>query len=186
MDTYFSYRNGKIVYSSFSPDIRWEYRNYSALQIIDVISGHQRTITKKTKYFSPDISEDGQKIVVVDVPASGKCNLKLLNTNTGKLIQELPNPQKLFYTYPKFYGNKKIISAVRNSEGKMSLQQIDLTNLGMKNLLPFTYNVIGFPTVFRDTLYFSYSYKKNDELFAYTFSDEKLWISAAYTFKNGD
>ncbi len=175
MDTYFSYRNGKIVYSSFSPDIRWEYRNYSALQIIDVISGHQRTITKKTKYFSPDISEDGQKIVVVDVPASGKCNLKLLNTNTGKLIQELPNPQKLFYTYPKFYGNKKIISAVRNSEGKMSLQQIDLTNLGMKNLLPFTYNVIGFPTVFRDTLYFSYSYKKNDELFAYTFSDEKLW-----------
>ena len=42
-------------------------------------------------------------------------------------------------------------------------------------LTPFSYNVIGFPYLFHDTLYFSYSYRKNDELFAYTFADKKLW-----------
>jgi hypothetical protein len=175
LDTYFSYRKGKIVYTSFQPDTRWGYRDYSNLQIIDVTNGHQQTLSKKTKYFSPDISNDGRTIVVVDEPASGKCNLKLLNSQTGKLIEQLPNPDKLFYTYPKFYDNKKIISAVRNTEGQMSLQQIDLDNNETKNLLPFTYNVIGFPVIFHDTLYFSYSYKQNDELFAYTFSDKKLW-----------
>lgn len=175
LDTYFSYRNGKIVYTSFQPDIRWGYRDYSDLQIINVTNGHQQTLSKKTKYFSPDISNDGRTIVVVDEPATGKCNLLLLNSETGKLIAQLPNSDKLFYTYPKFYGNKKIISAVRNDEGKMSLQQIDLGNNETKYLLPFTYNVIGFPIIFHDTLYFSYSYKQNDELFAYTFSDGKLW-----------
>ena len=176
LDTYFSYRNGKIVYSSFRPDIRWGYRDFSDLQIIDVTNGHEHTLTKKSKYFSPDISDDGKRIVVVNEPASGKCNLQLLNAETGNLIRQLPNPGKLFYTYPKFYGKNKIISAVRNTVGKMSLQEIELDTDSTKYLLPFTFNVIGVPVIFKDTLYFSYSYKKNDKLFAYTFSDEKLWL----------
>jgi hypothetical protein len=175
LNTYFSYRNGKIVYTSFRPDIRWGYRDYSDLKIIDVSNGHEQTLSKKTKYFSPDMSNDGKTIVVVDEPASGNCSLKLLNAEDGKMISQLPNPGKLFYTYPKFYGNEKIISAVRNAEGKMSLQLINLQNNQSEFLIPFTYNVIGFPMIFNDTVYFSYSYKKNDELFAYTFSDKKLW-----------
>ncbi len=175
LNTYFSYRNGKIVYTSFLPDIRWGYRDYSDLKIINVSDGHEQTLSKRTKYFSPDISEDGKSVVVVDEPPSGKCNLKLLNAEDGKIISTLPNPENLFYTYPKFYGNEKIISAVRNAEGKMSLQLIHLQNDQSEFLIPFTYNVIGFPMIFNDTLYFSYSYKKNDELFAYTFSDKKLW-----------
>ncbi|HET7119046.1 MAG TPA: hypothetical protein VFI29_21315 [Hanamia sp.] len=176
---YFSYRNGKIVYASFRPDIRWGYRDYSDLQILDVTNGHQHTITKNSKYFSPDISNDGQKIIAVHEPPSGKDNLQLLNSKTGKIIYEIPNPDHLFYTYPKFFDDHKIISAVRNSEGKMSLQEIDLSNNKTEYLLPFTYNVIGFPFFLHDTLYFSYSYKKNDELFAYTFRDKKVWLIEA-------
>jgi hypothetical protein len=173
---YFSYRNGKIVYASYRPDIRWGYRNYSNLQILDVTNGHQHTLTKKGKYFSPDISDDGKKILSVNEPASGKNNLQLLDSRSGKVIYKFHNPENLFYTYPKFCANDKIVSAVRNTEGKMSLQEIDLKNMETKYLLPFTYNVIGFPFAWRDTLYFSYSYKKNDELFAYTFQDKKLWL----------
>lgn len=175
LNSYFSYRNGKIVYTSFRPDARWGYRDYSDLQLIDVSTGHEQTLSKKTKYFSPDISNDGKTIVVVDEPASGNCSLKLLNSQDGKIISQLPNPEKLFYTYPKFYGDEKIITAVRNNEGKMSILQIDLKNDQKEFLIPFTYNVIGFPMILHDTLYFSYSYKQNDELFAYTFSDKKLW-----------
>ena len=176
LDNYFSYKNGKIVYTSYRPDIRWGYRDFSDLQILDVTNGHQHTLTKRTKYFSPDISNDGQKIVVVNEPTTGKCNLHLLDSKTGKIIYEIPNPDKLFYTYPKFYDENKIISAVRNHEGKMSLEGIDLNNNKTNYLLPFTYNVIGFPFFLHDTLYFSYAYKKNDELFAYTFLDKKLWL----------
>ena len=181
LDNYFSYRHGKIVYASYRPDSRWGFRDFSDLQILDITNGHQYTLSKKSKYFSPDISADGKKIIVVSEPSSGICNLLLLNSKTGKLIYELPNPDHLFYTYPKFYDDHNIISAVRNQEGKMSLEEIDLKNNQTNYLLPFTYNVIGFPCFLHDTLYFSYSYRKNDELFAYTFSDKKLWlISTGY------
>ncbi|MEO9021475.1 MAG: hypothetical protein ABI237_01895 [Ginsengibacter sp.] len=175
LDDYFSYRNGKIVYTSYRPDIRWGYRNFSNVQILDIINGHQYTLTKKGKYFSPDISNDGQKVIVVHEPSKGGCNLQLLNSKTGVVTYEFPNPDHLFYTYPKFYNEEKIITAVRNDEGKMSLQEINMNNNQTEYLLPFTYNVIGFPFFLHDTLYFSYSYKKEDELFAYTFSDKKLW-----------
>lgn len=175
LDNYFSYRNGKVVYASYRPDIRWGYRDFSDLQIMDVATGNQHTITKNTKYFSPDISADGRTVIAVQVAASGKCHLHLLDAKSGKLMKEIPNPGHLFYTYPKYYDDQKIVTAVRNGEGKMSLEIIDLINSQTEFLLPFTYNVIGFPSVSHDTLYFSYSYKMNDELFAYTFTDKKLW-----------
>ncbi|MEO6894882.1 MAG: hypothetical protein ABI136_07560 [Ginsengibacter sp.] len=175
LSNYFSYRNGKIVYSTYQPDIRWGYRDYNNLRIIDLTNGKEQTLSEKTKYFSPDISEHGQTIVVAEETPTGKSNLCLINSTTGKLIKKLSNPQNLFYTYPKFYGNQKIISAVRNRDGKMSLAEIDVEKNETKFLLPFSYHVMGFPTIYNDTLYFSLAYKKNVDLFAYTFFDKKLW-----------
>lgn len=174
-DNQFSYRNGKIVYATYRPDARWGYRDYSDLRIIDIANGKQQTLTNRTKYFSPDISEDGKKVVAVEEAANEKCTLHLLDAATGKLIKEIPNPDNLFYTYPKFYSDKKIIAAVRNASGKMSLAVIDATTGEINYLIPFSFNVIGFPYILNDSIYFSYSYQKNDELFAYTFSDKKLW-----------
>ena len=174
-DNQFSYRNGKIVYATYRPDVRWGYRDYSDLRILDVTNGKQQTLTNHTKYFSPDISEDGKKVVTVDEATNTKCTLVLLDAATGKVIKVIPNPDNLFYTYPKFYSDKKIIAAVRNAAGKMSLAVIDAENGETKYLIPFSFNVIGFPYLLNDTVYFSYSYQKNDELFAYTFSDKKLW-----------
>ncbi len=175
LDKYFSYRNGKIIYASFRPDLRWGYRDYSDLKILDITNGHQQTLAKRTKYFSPDISPAGKKVIAVNEPASGNYSLEVLDAQTGNSLSVIPNPARLFYTYPKFYSENSVVSAVRNPEGEMSIAQIDLISGKTEFLLPFAYNVIGFPFVQRDTLYFSYSYKKNDELFAYTFNDKKLW-----------
>ena len=175
IDNQFSYRNGKIIFAIYRPDIRWGYRDYSDLRIIDITNGKEQTLTNHTKYFSPDISEDGKKVIAVDEASNTKCTLKLLDAATGQIVQSIPNPDQLFYTYPKFYTDNNIITAVRNQEGKMSLAVINIENGESDYLTPFSYNVVGFPYLFHDTLYFSYSYQKNDELFAYTFSNKKLW-----------
>ena len=175
IDNQFSYRNGKIVFATYRPDVRWGYRDYSDLRIIDVANGIEQTLTNHTKYFSPDISDNGKRVIAVEESPDTKCNLILLEVPTGNIIQTIPNPDHLFYTYPKFYTNDKVIAAARNSEGKMSLAVINIVNGESDYLLPFSYNVIGFPFLLNDTAYFSYSYHKNDELFAYTFADKKLW-----------
>ena len=57
------------------PDTRWGYRDYSDLRIIDITNGKQQTLTNHTKYFSPDISEDGKKVIAVDVATNTKSDI---------------------------------------------------------------------------------------------------------------
>ncbi len=57
----------------------------------------------------------------------------------------------------------------------MSMAVIDAESGSPTYLLPFSYHVIAFPYLLNDTVYFSYAYRENDELAAYTFRDKKLW-----------
>src|ERR1700761_1576895 len=91
LDNYFAYHDGKIVYASYRPDLRWNYRDYSELYLLDVKTGEERRITYRSKYFSRDFSNDGTRIVTAQVGPSGKSELHLLSTFTGKLLTVVPN-----------------------------------------------------------------------------------------------
>ncbi|MGF7038682.1 hypothetical protein [Mucilaginibacter lappiensis] len=174
LDNYFNYHDGKVIYASYRPDARWGYRNYSELMVLDVKTGKEHRITQKTKYFSPAFSADGKSIVVAQVATSGASELHILNTD-GKLIKALPNPQKLFYTYPQFYGDDKLIAAVRNPEGEMTLALIDIATGAAKYLMPFDFRPIGFTTIKKDTVYFSQTDGINDRLFVLMLGSNKCY-----------
>jgi hypothetical protein len=174
LDNYFSYRNGKVVYAAYEPDVRWRWKDYSVLKWLDVYTRKQRTLTSKSHYFSPDITEDGNQIVAVQVVPGAPTELHLLNSNDGAVIKKLPNPDQLYYTFPKFYGNGQIVSAVRNPKGAMSLALINTNDGSAEYLLPFSMNVIGFPTIHKDTISFSAAYKGQDRLFMLV--DKKLLL----------
>ena len=174
VDNYFSYRDGKIVYAAFNPDIRWGWRDFSDLKVLDIRTGSQKTLTKNAKYFSPDISEDGKRVVAVHVDANNSNELHLINANTGLIEKKLPNNERLFYTHPKFYGPNKVVSAVRNPEGKMSVAIIDHGNNSVQYILPFTWTVIGFPSAWNNIIYFTASYRGHDRIFCW--ENDQLYI----------
>ena len=181
IDNYFAYNKGKIVYASYRPDLRWNYRDYSDLVILNVNTGKERTITRKSKYFSPSFSNDNKTIVVVRVGPSGKSELHLLDANTGKLKSIIPNKGNLFYTYPKFYGDGKIISAVRSPKGQMSLDVIDVKTGENKFLLPFSYEPIAFPTINGDYIYYSRASGERDELYSVNLGNGRMyWLPNPY------
>lgn len=174
-DNYFSYHDGKVVYAGYRPDLRWGYRNYNELIVLDINTGKEQRITRKTKYFSPAFSADGKRIAVVQLAASGKSELHVLNAEDGKLLSVVPNTGGLYYTYPKFYGNDQLLSAVRNFTGEMSLALIDIKSGAAKYLLPFSFEPIAFPQLQGDTVYFSKTSGLNDKLFALSISTNKLF-----------
>jgi hypothetical protein len=175
LDNYFAYSNGKIIYAALHPDVRWGYRDYSELELLDINTGEEQRLTQHTKYFAPAFSNDGKSIVAVQVNPSGTNQLDILSTVDGKLISAVPNKNNLFYTYPKFYGDDKLVSAVRNTEGKMSLAIIDIKTGNAKYLLPFSYQPVAFPAVQGDMIYFSATTGMNDRLFAVNATNGKLY-----------
>ncbi|RYZ46137.1 MAG: hypothetical protein EOP49_23845, partial [Sphingobacteriales bacterium] len=165
-DQYYSYRNGKIVYAAYAPDLRWGWRDYSGIRIVDVNSGKQRVITIKTKYFSPDISADGRRIVAVHATADSNA-VHLLTVEGSVPVQVVPNPEKLVFTYPKFMDDPVfIVAAARNLRGEMALVKLRLEDGTMENLTPWSPHVIGYPLVQGDTITFTASVNGSDALFA--------------------
>ncbi|MBS1503966.1 MAG: hypothetical protein JST32_17990, partial [Bacteroidetes bacterium] len=175
LDNYFDYHHGKIVYAAYRPDLRWTYRDYSELQLLDVTTGKEKRLTFRSKYFSPAFSGDGKTIVAAQVAPTGKSELHLLSADNGKLISVVPNPGDVFYTYSRFYRADKLISAVRTPKGEMTLATIDIKTGKTDYLLPLSYQPIGFVTIRKDTAYFTATSGMNDRLFALSLTDRKLF-----------
>ena len=179
-DDYFSFNNDKVVFASFRADKRWGYREYSDIKVVDIASLQTSTITSKGRYFSPDISHDGQKVVAVNMQVNQASNLAVLDLD-GKLLFTSKTTRGVVYTYPKFSADDHYLYAVlRNQDGLMSLVKIDLASGRETTVLAYANRVIGFPLVQNDTLFFSCSFNGSDEVWAYVEGKEKVYRVASH------
>ena len=181
IDNQFAAANGKIVYASYRPALRWGWNDYNELQVLDIASGHQQTITRQSKYFSPSFSADGNTIVAVDVQPGKESQLHLLRTADGTLIKALPNPEHLFYTYPVFTADQQVVAAVRNAAGQMALAKINTADGSVDYLTGSSFHVLGNPRMQHDTIYFTAADNGYDKLFAVVVPGKKLYQLAVAT-----
>ncbi len=179
-DDYFSYNNDKIVYAVHTPDNRWRHHEYSDIQLLDVKTKKQKKLTNRQRYYTPDISRDGDKIVMSEILPNQQSSLVILDSN-GEVIKKHAAAGRNIYTYPKFIKEENIIVLERNEAGKMSLQMIDLSTAHKKTLLPFSNVLLGYPVVVNDTVYYTRSAGQYDEAMAYILSDNKHYKLATYT-----
>lgn len=175
IDDHFGYRNGKIVYAAFQADARWANRNYSVLKVWDIYTGQQIQVTQRSKYFSPDINAEGTEIIAVHVRPDGNNNLEQIDVQTGRVIQRIPNPHNYFFTQTRYINAGTVVSAVRNSEGKMGLVSVDLVTGLTENLTAFSFNLIGYPFAKGDTVYFSAMHDQSDKIFAVSLRFKNLY-----------
>ncbi|MEO5564789.1 MAG: hypothetical protein ABIR18_15185 [Chitinophagaceae bacterium] len=171
IDDQFSYRNSKIVYAAYESDARWSWRDYSVIKLLDVNTGKQRSITHKSKYFTPDISASGEKIAAIQLATNGKSELHILDAATGEVKNKIHSADISVFTDPKFITEDSLVCAVRLVDGKMALAIINLQSGSVVRLTPPSFNVAGFPSVSGNTIYFTASYGGNDDVFAVKLGD---------------
>ena len=173
LDNYFSYNAGLVVYAAYETDPRWGWRDFSVIRVLNPVTGEDRKLTSRTRYFSPDISVDGGRIVVAYEGTEGQSELRMLDVRSGEVVRRIPNPDSLFYTYPKFCsfgtspgGSPAVVSAVRNRAGEMSMAVVDTGTGSVRYLLPFSYQTVGYPSVRGDTVFFTASRGGQDRIYA--------------------
>lgn len=167
LDDYYAYRNGNIVYTAYEPDTRWAQKDFSVIKILNVYTKQQKQVTHKSKYFTPDISDDGEKIVAVQYLPDQHTALHIIDANNGSVLQKISaSGENEGFSFPRFYGNNHIVVCVRNNVGMMNIAMIDLRENSTDYLLPWSYEVKGFISVKQDTVYFSASDGYYDNIFA--------------------
>ncbi len=176
LDDYYSYAGGKIVYTAYEPDIRWGQRNYSVIKLLNLHTGRVTQITRRSKYFYPDISPDGRSIVAIQYLPDQSTALHLLDAANGRLLHKIPvSDSNIVYTYPKFYDTTQLVACIRNKEGLMSLGLIDIATGATAALTPWSYTIKGYPVVKGDTVYFSGSKGYYDDIWAVAIPSRQLF-----------
>jgi hypothetical protein len=176
-DDHYSYRNGQIVYTAYSPDARWSWRDYSNIRMLDIQTGERKTIGVKGKYFAPDLSNESTAIAAVEVSTTGSSAIHIIDPQSGKIFHAFRD-SSLFFTYPRFSrDDKSIFSAARNREGQMSLVKINISSGVITPLLPFSYQAIAFPYVSGDSVYFTASRNGQDKLMLWDDAGAQLFVA---------
>lgn len=171
----YSYSNGKIVYAAYETHPRWRWVSYNVIKLMDVKTGQQRTLTHKTRYFSPDISADGKTIAVNKVHLDGSSSLVLLDARNGQEISAIRNETVSYFSNPKIVDNNTVISVLRNKNATTSIASVDITTGTISNITPPSLTIIGNIDVKANRIYFTGSQNLKDELFYYDLEKKQLF-----------
>ncbi len=107
-----------IVWDEIIPDPRWEQRNYSVIKTFDLNTGKIRQITSGTKYFSPSLSPDANKIAVAETSPENIFSLVILDAATGNTILRVQAPENSFLQYPDWINDHQIVITGTSYSGK--------------------------------------------------------------------
>ncbi len=87
-------------------------QDFSEVYSFNVINGKTERITRRTKYFNPAISPDGQTIAVAEYPVTGSTFLVTLNAADGEVLSRTEAPFKAQVKEPVFVGDSLMASVI--------------------------------------------------------------------------
>lgn len=182
---YFSYGGGRLVWAEQRPDARWGWRGYSVIRSYDLQRRHTTTLSHKSRYFSPSLSADGKQVVVVDVSDQARYHLVILDAQSGHVLDSLPNPEGLSYTYPVFSRDgRAILTAVRLPSGKMAIYRQSLEGGHPIQLTQLFGGPLGPPLEDSAFVFFPAAFSDNIQLYGWRKEDGHLFQIAVRPLGN--
>lgn len=173
-EDWLSHRNGIIAYTAYKPHARWSLTDYSDIILLNTKTGEEKKLTKKAKYFTPDISPSGNLVVAVTYNDSMQTEVHFLNSRDGSIAGKIKSKQN-FFIHPRFIDEENIAVLKRLSDGSISLNLVNVSTAETERLTPPSFTVIGYPSVHNDTIYFTAAYEGNDDLYALQLKDKKIF-----------
>jgi hypothetical protein len=161
---------------------RWVNQDYSIVKTYNLRTGKTKKITSKTRYFAPAPSPDGNKIIAVHSDQFSRHSLVVLDAQTGKLLQQLPNPGNPYLAQPHWLpDNQQVVALAVTSKGN-SIIQVNTQNGKIRTLLPFTTLPINRPYPHGEYIYFSAGFSGIDNIYALQVETEKIYQVTSVRF----
>ena len=174
VDDYFTYRNGKIIYTGYSPDARWQWREYNDIIMYNVFDKSINKLTKGGRYFSPDLSHDESKLVAVNVDGNGRSIIELIDVQTKSKLKALDNLSNYFFSYPVFSESDSSVYVIANdSTGNSSILSIDLFSENQQQIIQPEKTPLAYLRLVNNKLIFTVTNDQRNELWQYDLESKK-------------
>ncbi|MFW6257180.1 MAG: TolB family protein [Prolixibacteraceae bacterium] len=167
------YRDNLIVWSEQIPDPRWTHSGKSLIRILDTDTKEVVEVDTEFKGFSPSVSPDKKKVVVVETDFSNNYYLSVYRIRDGDLLERFQTENNNYFFSPKWIDNTELAAIILNNEGK----RIVRVNPGTGELKVILNNEMGEINSLRvagNYLYFISSYSGKNSLYRFDFSNQSV------------
>jgi hypothetical protein len=157
--------NDYIIWDEIVGDPRWKERSYSVIKSFNIHTKNEKQLTRKTRYFSPDISNDETKIVAVETDIENNNFLILLQYPGGELLKRIPSPENKIMQFPEWISEKQVVLVTFDGKEK-SIETVDIENGEWQILFNAGTMDVAEPSGWRQYVLFRASYNGIENIFA--------------------
>jgi hypothetical protein len=170
---FLSVTNDKITWTEHQKDLRHANKNYSNIITYDLKKNTKKQLTTKKRYLSPNYSFDGDKIIVVTYKENIKYSLDILDSKTGAILENIPNPTNFFLSTPKWTKNDNSIIYLAKKKSKLAFFKYCIKTKSTQQISDWTANTIGQFSVSDNTIYFTASFSGIDNIYSIDLNGNK-------------
>jgi len=119
-----NYAGQTVVWAETFNDPRWANREYSVIKTFNAETGISKTLTSRSRLFSPDITSDSKLIAASESTVDYRNRMVIIDAITGEIISRYDSPANRLISAPSWSDDNKeiiFISSNENGEGIMSL-----------------------------------------------------------------
>jgi len=100
IDSRITYAKGLLMWAEWRQHARWENIQYAEVWAYDTRRNSLFKVSDKTRWFSPALSPDGNRLAVVEITPQNQVALVLLNPFTGKQLSRQKSPNNRMLSRP--------------------------------------------------------------------------------------
>lgn len=155
-------------------DERWTDRDYSVIKVYDFTTGKTRKLTCGSRYFSPAPSPNGKIIAVTETDLQNHFSIVLLDSKSGAVIRQLPNPENIFFTQLRWSGDEQLVAVALNRHGT-AIVNVNVEDGSVKQLLDYSSVEISRPFAMDGLVFFSGGFTGINNIYAIDISENKMY-----------
>lgn len=171
---YFHLNEDYIVWDEIRKDPRFGKQTYNIIRIIDLKSGNIRTLTEKSRVYSPVLDKKSEKVYAVQVDENNVFSLICVDQKTKKLKKITTFPAEYQVQQPMLNMDDTRVAAVLISPKGTTILEIDLRSGDWTPLLPWSNLEFQRPTYLNDDLVFKVNLNGKDDIFRYHRSSQTI------------
>ena len=170
-----SYGTNLIVWDEIVADPRWEQRNYSVIKSYDLSTGKVKSLTFKSRLFSPCINREDKKIALIHIDTKNNSSLLIIDAITGNEIYRKTAPEHGLLNFPVWYGSDSIITAFTTYKQGKQIYTLDLTTDSWQKISTPTFENISQLSIWKDYMVFSAGFSGIDNIYALSIRSNELY-----------
>ncbi|RLD64065.1 MAG: hypothetical protein DRJ01_02055 [Bacteroidetes bacterium] len=161
-----SFAKNIVVWAEIKNDLRWSNKNYSEIKSYNINTKQKKSITKKSRLFSPVISPNAEKIVAVKVTVQNEYSIAIIDLKSDKITKEIKLPPNNFIISPSWNNDSKTLVCILLSNKGKCIATVNTVNSKVKYLTEYSFDEISKPVFLKKYILFSAAYSGIDNIYA--------------------